>query len=501
MIPIPRWVERGGDVVQIRRNTTIVLLNGAPSTAEIIRSELRERSGFEPTIEIRSDPRETDLGEEAYRLSVEGNEIRVTGGGPAGTFYGAQTLLQILDRGDVGQDDARRGGAVRGGSEVETPVRLVMDSPRFRWRGLHLDVSRHFFPVECIKEAIRGCASLKLNVFHWHLTDDQGWRFPVSRRSRLTSVGAWRTLADGSVHGGFYNPEEIRAIVKYASERFVTIVPEIEMPGHARAALAAYPEVSCTGAGLPVPPDWGIFDDVFCAGKEETFELLSDVLESVAGLFPGPFIHIGGDECPKRRWRECPDCQARMRREQIGSAEELQGWFTARVGRILAGLGKRMIGWGEILEGGAPSDAAIMSWRGTAAGEEGARRGHDVIMTPTAHCYLDYYQGPREEEPRAFPADLPLESVYAFEPVPVGIEAYADRVLGGQANVWTERMPDWPHVQYMLFPRLCAMAEALWSARERRNYDSFLVRMRRHETVLAREGVRYRPIGRAGGAP
>lgn len=432
-------------------------------------------------IRLELDPDARDLGTEGYRLVVGRDSIEVRAYAEAGLFYAVQTLLNLLPTGP--------------GAPLEIPCCAIDDHPRFRWRGMHLDVSRHFFPAERVREAIDWCAMHKLNVFHWHLTDDQGWRLPIARYPALTEVGARRRSPDGTIHEGAYTVEEVREVIAYAGERFVTIVPEIEMPGHARAAIAAYPHLSCSSVPLPVPAEWGIFDDVLCAGKDTTIEFIEGVLAEVAALFPGPFVHIGGDECPKVRWRDCGHCRERMVREGIRSPEALQGWFTARAGRHLSSLGKRMIGWDEILEGGVPDDAAVMSWRGFEGGVEAIGRGHDVVMSPTDHCYFDYYQGPRETEPAAFPRDLPLEAVYAFEPVPSGLaQPAAARILGGQANVWTERIPTWEHLQYMVFPRLCAMAEVLWSSTSGRDFEEFLARLREHLASLDRLGIRYRPL-------
>ncbi len=435
------------------------------------------------------------LDTEAYRLDVAPRGVRLTAAAPAGLYRGLHTLLQLLP--------AKGGTAVDPPSPAFLRAVRIEDRPRFRWRGLHLDVARHFFPAARVKEAIDWCAGHKLNLLHWHLVDDQGWRFPVARFPRLAEIGAWRRDTGGTRHGGAYTAAEIREVVAYAAGRFVTVVPEIEMPGHARAALAAYPALSCRGLPLPVPSGWGVFEDVFCAGKEETFAFLDAVLGEVAALFPGPFVHIGGDECPKARWNECPNCRRRMEAERLPGADALQAWFVARVGQRLSALGKRMVGWDEILDGAGdgpgfrlPKDAVVMSWRGFDGGVRAARAGHEVVMSPTTHCYLDHYQGPRELEPPAFPADLPLARAYAFEPVPPGLDdASAGRILGGQGNTWTERMRDWGHLQYMVFPRLCALAEALWSPREARDEADFRNRLATHARRLERLGIRHGTLG------
>ena len=400
----------------------------------------------------------------------------------AGLFYGLVTLGQVLSVVDF------QSGA------LTIPCMEIRDYPRFGWRGMHLDVSRHFFPVSFIKKYIELLARHKMNVFHWHLTDDQGWRIEIKRYPRLTEVGAWRKEANEQVYGGFYTQQEIRDVVEYARRRFVTIVPEIELPGHASAALAAYPEYSCTGGPFEVATTWGVFDDVYCAGNEATFIFLKDVLGEVAELFPGPYMHIGGDECPKARWNSHELCQGRMRTEGLADADALQAYFVSRIAQHLRNLGKRLVGWDEILDGGAPEGATIMAWRSAEKGLEAAQTHHDVVMTPMSHCYFDHYQG-KEDEPKAIGGFTPLEKVYSFEPVPSDLSQELVRhVLGAQGNVWTEYMPDTNHVEYMAFPRLCALSEVLWSTRERRSLLDFLDRLKLHLKQLDKLNVNYRRL-------
>ncbi len=368
---------------------------------------------------------------------------------------------------------------------------------------MHLDVGRHLFPVDFIKRYIDLLARYKLNTFHWHLTEDQGWRLQIRRYPRLTSVGAWRRetvvarnfdpyVGDGRRYGGFYTQAEVRDIVRYAAARHVTVVPEIELPGHSLAALAAYPELACTPGPFEVATRWGVFEDVYCP-TERTFRFLENVLTEVLALFPGPFIHIGGDEVPKRRWRESADAQAVMRREGLRNEEELQSWFIQRIERFLAARGRRLIGWDEILEGGLPPRATVMSWRGTAGGIAAARAGHDVVMSPTSHLYFDYYQGDPRFEPLAIGGLLPLEQVYRFEPVPDELTAdEARHILGAQGNVWTEYLPTPAHVEYMALPRLLALAEVVWSPRAARSWDAFVRRLPARLRELDRIGVNYR---------
>ncbi len=378
-------------------------------------------------------------------------------------------------------------------TSLSLPQIHIVDKPRFRWRGVHLDSSRHFFPKEWVKKLIDLAAYYKLNTFHWHLTDDQGWRLEVKKYPRLTEVGAWRreTMEDGEPYGGFYTQEDIKEVVDYARRRFITIVPEIEMPGHSLAALAAYPELSCTGGPFKVGTEWGVMNDVFCAGSEETFTFLENVLAEVSELFPGEFIHIGGDEVPKLRWKNCVRCQARIKAEGLKDESELQSYFIKRVEAFLHSRGRRLIGWDEILEGGLAPRATVMSWRGVAGGIEAARSGHDVVMSPTSHCYFDYYQG-RVEEPKAIGGFLPIDKVYSFEPIPPGLKPEeAAHILGAQANLWTEYIATPEHAEYMLFPRLWALAEVVWSLKEK-NWADFENRLRAHYDRLALRGVNYR---------
>ena len=375
----------------------------------------------------------------------------------------------------------------------------IEDRPRFGWRGGMLDCSRHFFPKDFVKRWIDILAMHKLNVFHWHLTDDQGWRIEIKKYPRLTEVGAWRVdredqhwnardpqkPGEAATYGGFYTQEDIREIVAYAASRYITVVPEIEMPGHAKAALTAYPELSCTGGPFTVPPGgyWPI-TDVFCPGNDGTFTFLENVLAEVVALFPGPFVHIGGDEVDKAEWTRCPKCLARMKAEKLGDEKELQSYFIRRIEKVLNAKGKRLIGWDEILEGGLAPQATVMSWRGTEGGVAAAKAGHDVVMSPTSHCYIDYYQGSPAYEPPGIGGYLPLSKVYEFEPVPdVLTEAEAKHVLGGQVNLWTEYVSDGRHAEYMALPRLAALAEAVWSPKTRRDWEDFAGRIR---ALLAR---------------
>jgi len=421
----------------------------------------------------------------AYKLSITPEKIIIQAGTPRGLFYGVQSIRQLLP-------PAIESRAL---VEVESsywkiPCALIEDAPRFQYRGLHLDVGRHFFPVEFIKKYIDLIAYLKLNYFHWHLTEDQGWRIEIKKYPLLTKIGAFRkqtivghgrqkpAVYDGIPYGGYYSQEEIREIVNYARQRFVTIIPEIEMPGHSTAALAAYPELGCTGGPYEVSQHWGVHLDVYCAGKEKTFEFLENVLREVLELFPSEYIHIGGDEVPKLRWKECPRCQQRIKEEGLKDEVELQSYFIRRIEKFLVSKGRRLIGWDEILEGGLAPQAIVMSWRGTQGGIEAARQKHYVIMSPTGYCYFDYYQADPRTQPLAIGGFLPLKKVYSFEPIPEELTPEeAQYILGAQGNVWSEYLVNEKYVEYMAFPRACALAEVTWTPPERKDWWDFLSRL------------------------
>ena len=426
---------------------------------------------------------------EAYQLTANSKNVTITAADPAGIFYGIQTLLQLV------------------GTDGVIPAAAIEDHPRFSWRGFMLDVSRHFFPKEYIMEVLDYLALHKMNTFHWHLTDDQGWRIEIKRYPLLTEVGAWRVdredehwnswtpalPGEEATYGGFYTQEEIKAIVQYANDRHITIIPEIEMPGHTSAVLAAYPGLGCTGKQLQVPSGglWPI-TDIYCAGKEETFDFIQNVLTEVLDLFPSTYIHIGGDEANKKEWETCRDCQARIRQEGLADEHELQSYFITRIEKFLNANGRQLIGWDEILEGGLAPNAAVMSWRGMEGGIEAAKSGHPVVMTPTSHCYFDYYQGKPELEPIAIGGYLPLEKVYEFEPVPAELsELERQNILGGQANLWTEYVYDQDKADYMIFPRLSAMAEALWSSPDRKDYEDFATRLNQLLPLYDRYEIQY----------
>jgi hexosaminidase len=501
VIPRPlRSIEKAG-AFRLGHDTRLLVQDAARPAGDYLGRQLADATGFR--LEIRSvggaDGEHSSIllelddggavhGPEGYRLSVGVRQVRLSACSSSGLFYGCQTLLQLLSDGTVGEDPSRN-------PEWLIPQVLIEDRPRFRWRGLHLDVSRHFMPKAVIKSLIDQIAWYKLNRFHWHLTDDQGWRIEIKRYPKLTEVGAWRS-ENGRRYGGFYTQDNVREIVEYAQGRQVQIVPEIEMPGHCLAALAAYPELSCTGGPFEVATAWGVFQDVYCAGSERTYDFLLAVLSEVLDLFPGRYIHIGGDECLRDRWKACPSCQRRIRKEGLRGEDALQDYFVGRIAAFLRLCNRRAIGWDEILREGLAPDVAVMSWRGEQPGADGARAGHDVVMTPQSHCYFDHYQsGQRETEPKAIGGLTALEDVYAYEPVPAGLtEAQAAHVLGAQANLWTEYVETPAHAEYMLFPRLLALSEVVWSERGTRDEADFMARVRLHLQRLERLGINHRPL-------
>ena len=418
---------------------------------------------------------------EAYRLHITSAGVVLEAAAPAGFLYGTQTVLQLLP------------AEVFSGKSVTAPLTLpcvdIQDAPRLPWRGMMLDCSRHFFPKEFVLKYIDFLVLHKMNTFHWHLTDDQGWRIEIKKYPKLTEVGAWRvdredkhwnerppqTAEEKATYGGFYTQDEIREVIAYAKSRFITVVPEIEMPGHCLSALAGYPQFSCSGGPFTVPPGgvWPILD-VYCPGNEGTFAFLEDILSEVCDLFPGEYIHIGGDEVDKATWTACPKCQARIKKEGLKDEEELQSYFVKRIEKFLNAKGKKLIGWDEILQGGLAPNAAVMSWRGTEGGIAAARAGHDVVMSPTTHCYFDYYQGDPATEPLAIGGYLPLSRVYDFNPTPAELTPdEAAHIIGAQANLWTEYVPTTAHAEYMTFPRIAAIAEIGWTAQDKRDWTDF----------------------------
>ncbi len=443
-------------------------------------------------------------GKPAYQLEVSKEGIRINSNFSEPTFHAIQTFFQLIPLNVIS-------------SKREIPFVEIFDYARFNYRGMHLDVGRHFFPVSFIKKYIDYLAYHKFNTFHFHLTEDQGWRIEIKKYPKLTSVGAWRngtiigrypgTGNDGKKYGGFYTQKQIKEIVKYATERFITVIPEIEMPGHSSAAIAAYPELSCFPAkstaypkecawsgpakGKQVQQTWGVFDDVFCAGKENTFTFLENVLEEVLALFPSKYIHVGGDESPKAHWQQCSACQQRIKDNKLKDEHELQSYFIQRMEKYLNSKGRILIGWDEILEGGLAPNAVVMSWRGEQGGIEAARQNHDVIMTPGNPVYFDHSQSENEDSV-TIGGYNPIEKVYAYEPVPKELnEEQGKYILGAQANMWTEYMKNTNKVEYMLFPRIAALSEVLWSKKENKNWEDFEKRLMTQFKRYELEKVNY----------
>lgn len=438
---------------------------------EFLQKEIESRSGIKleisdtktrfSQIELDLNPDLAEsLGNEGYYLNIGPKEIKIEGASEAGIFYGIQSLIQLIP--------------IQNAETIKLQSLHVEDFPRFEYRGMHLDVCRHFFDVDFVKKYIDFIAMHKMNTFHWHLTEDQGWRIEIKKYPKLTEIGSKRIEKDGSEYAGYYTQEEIKEIVNYAKDRHITVIPEIEMPGHSLAALAAYPNLSCSGGPFKVANEWGVFHDVYCAGKEETFEFLENVLMEVIELFPSEYIHIGGDESPKTRWEKCPDCQKRIKEEGLKDEHELQSYFIQRMEKFLLSKGRKIIGWDEILEGGLAPEATVMSWRGISGGIAAAKQGHDAIMTPGTHCYFDHYQGDADIEPKAIGGFTDLEKVYSYEPVPEELtEKEAKHILGAQANLWTEYIATNEYAEYMVLPRMSALAEVLWSPKEKRDWDKF----------------------------
>ncbi|MEL7585668.1 MAG: family 20 glycosylhydrolase [Prolixibacteraceae bacterium] len=488
VIPKPVNIEYSGKELEFDDGVKVVSSDTALDLAakrlydrmkELPQAEfLTESKKASVTVRLKLDER---IGQaEGYQLKI-GRDVTISGKDRAGVLHGIESLLQIIHQAPVTEDG------------FEIPRLTMTDYPRFGYRGMHLDVSRHFFPPEFIKKYIDLIAMHKMNTFHWHLTDDQGWRIEIKKYPKLTEVGAWRVdhenlpwgerpdraEGDSAAYGGFYTQDQIREIVAYAAEREITVIPEIEMPGHSAAAIAAYPEYSCSGAQTTVPSGGHTGTNILCAGKDETFTFLEDVLTEVMALFPSKYIHIGGDEAWKKEWENCPLCQKRIQDKGLKDEHELQSYFIRRIDKFLTSKDRILIGWDEILEGGLAENATVMSWRGEAGGIKAAQMGHDVIMTPVDYCYFDYYQSEEKEmEPPAFNGYISLDKVYAYEPVPEELTAEESKhILGAQGNVWTEYMAAEAVVEYRVLPRMTALSEVLWSPKEGRDRNDFMKRL------------------------
>ena len=513
VIPQPEKIEQREGTFPLTAKMRIYVDAGSKATADFLAKGLHPATGYplkvggnnsysaiSGGILLTTKNAGTNLGAEGYELTVAPDYVVIRAATQAGLFYGVQTLLQLLPPEIFSTNLAS-------GVTWQIPCVQIQDRPRFQWRGLLFDVSRHFFTKAEVKTVIDAMALHKLNTLHWHLTDDHGWRIQIKSHPKLTDIGAWRPSAgfdfptnwsttygpDGR-YGGYYTQDDIREVIKYASARHITIVPEIEMPGHATAALAAYPELGSTPGPFVPEMTAGIFYGIFNPSKEKTFQLLSDVVKEVAQLFPSPYIHIGGDEVPKDPWKTNVACQALIKKEGLKNEEELQSWFMHRIEKIVTANNKKMIGWSEILQGGLAPSAAVMDWIGGA--KEATAQGHDVVMTPTAYCYLDFYQSSnRVAEPKAagWGGPLMLNMMYAYEPMPTNVPPQLQsHILGTQGNLWTEQIPNLKQAEYMIFPRACALAEVTWSPKDARNWDDFMRRLQVHVRRFDQLNINYR---------
>ncbi len=508
VVPLPKEVKaaKNGNFV-LNPYTAIVYPKGEAQmkrNAELLVEYIKESTGLKLTLLTQAPPANAIVlsdrlkhdNAEAYTLRVNDGLVLIDGASAAGAFYGVQTLRKALPvvRGDI--------------KGITLPGTDITDWPRFAYRGAHLDVSRHFVGVDSVRRFIDMLALHNINRLHWHLTDDQGWRIEIKKYPLLTKVGSRRAQTvighnsgkyDGKPYGGFYTQKEIKEIVRYAAERHITVIPEIDLPGHMQAALSAYPELGCTGGPYKVWEQWGVSDNVLCAGNDKVFTFIDDVLAEVAKLFPSQYIHVGGDECPKTQWKKCPKCQARIKAEHLEAdgkhtaEERLQSYVIRHAEKTLSALGRRMIGWDETLEGGLAPGATVMSWRGESGGIEAARQKHDVIMSPNTYLYFDYYQtDDTASEPDAIGGYLPIERVYSYEPMPEGLSAAEQKyIVGVQANCWTEYMPTYRQIEYMELPRMAALSETQWCAAGQKDFSQFMQRLQRLTPVYDNKGYNY----------
>jgi len=510
IIPQPEHVTVYPGSFRLDKHTRILI--GDPASLKFesryLADIIKKHTGYEPEIVSASKGMSAknaivlrlvpgaSKNAEGYQLKVEKRDITILAPKSAGVFYGIQSLLQLFPPSFYTSNHKK---------ELKVPQLFIQDAPRFSYRGMHLDVSRHFFPPADIKRYIDLLAMYKFNTFHWHLTDDQGWRIEIKKYPKLTEIGAWRdsTLIgrygskpvryDKKRYGGFYTQAEVRDIVRYAAQRHITIIPEIEMPGHSEAALAAYPQFACTPGPFHVATTWGGFKDIYCP-KEKTFRFLEDVLTEVMAMFPSKYIHIGGDEVPKDRWKSSKLSQQIIKKYGLKNEDGLQSWFIRRIEKFLNAHGRNLIGWDEILEGGLSPHATVMSWRGIKGGIEAARQGHDVIMTPGGYLYFDHYQANPKFQPLAIGGFTTLKKVYSYEPVPKVLNAAeAKHILGAQGNVWTEYIPDFKKVQYMVLPRMAALAEVVWTPAKEKNWSDFQRRINQHFLIYKALGYNYSP--------
>lgn len=507
IIPRPQQVNVSNDAPFTLSAKTVISLGtnsqDMKRNANMLASYIEQATGIRPAVgKSKNDAAivltidKTIANAEGYKLDADAKQIRIAGASAAGVFYGIQTLRKSLP-------------LVNGkASKVSVPAVHIADAPRFAYRGTHLDVSRHFVTVDSVRQFIDMLALHNINRFHWHLTDDQGWRIEIKKYPLLTQIGSKRAQTvighnsgkyDGKPYGGFYTQQQIRDIVKYAADRYITIVPEIDLPGHMQAALAAYPDMGCTGGPYEVWQKWGVSDNVLCAGNDKTLTFIDNVLKEITQLFPSKYIHVGGDECPKTQWQKCPKCQARIKalnleaKDGHSAEERLQSYIITHASNYLKSLGRNTIGWDEILEGGLAEGATVMSWRGESGGIAAAKQHHDVVMTPNSYLYFDYYQSlDKANEPIAIGGYLPLETVYSYEPMPKELTAdEARHIIGVQANIWTEYMPTFKQMQYMALPRLAALSEVQWSQPALKDYNSFTNRLTEFTHLYDRLGYNY----------
>lgn len=505
IIPIPTSQIQKKGYFLLDENVGISYDDTFKISGDFIRKFIKSGSGInlKDTNDIQFIRDETIENPEGYLLEIQPHNIIIKAKTDQGAFYAVQTLRQLLppefENGSISDTSTSLSTSEKARIQCVT----ITDAPQFQYRGMHLDVARHKFSVNFIKQYIDALAMLKMNTFHWHLTDDQGWRIEIKKYPKLQEVAAYRneTLIghysdqphqfDGKRYGGFYTQDQVKDVVAYAESRHVTVIPEIEMPGHAQAVISAYPNLGCTGEQVDVVTKWGVFEHIFCS-KDDTFEFLEDVLDEVVELFPSEYIHIGGDEAPKTNWKSCAQCQNRIKTEDLKDEHELQNYFITRIEKYLNSKGKQTIGWDEILEGGLAPNATVMSWRGTKGAIEAAKQKHNVIMTPTSHAYFDYYQSTNPDEPTAIGGFLPLEKVYGFNPIPSELSAdEAKYILGAQGNLWTEYIPTEDQVEYMIFPRILAMSEVVWSKNETKDYSDFVKRVEHFNKRLDVLNVNY----------
>lgn len=507
IIPRPQQVNVSNDAPFTLSAKTVISLGtnsqDMKRNANMLASYIEQATGIRPAVGKSKNGAaivltidKTIANAEGYKLDTDAKQIRIAGASAAGVFYGIQTLRKSLP-------------LVNGkASKVSIPAVHIADAPRFAYRGTHLDVSRHFVTADSVRQFIDMLALHNINRFHWHLTDDQGWRIEIKKYPLLTQIGSKRAQTvighnsgkyDGKPYSGFYTQQQIRDIVKYAADRYITIVPEIDLPGHMQAALAAYPDMGCTGGPYEVWQKWGVSDNVLCAGNDKTLTFIDNVLKEITQLFPSKYIHVGGDECPKTQWQKCPKCQARIKalnleaKDGHSAEERLQSYIITHASNYLKSLGRNTIGWDEILEGGLAEGATVMSWRGESGGIAAAKQHHDVVMTPNSYLYFDYYQSlDKANEPLAIGGYLPLETVYSYEPMPKELTAdEARHIIGVQANIWTEYMPTFKQMQYMALPRLAALSEVQWSQPALKDYTSFTNRLTEFTHLYDRLGYNY----------